>query len=170
MASRRLAVLLAGGLTAGAVALVGGPTPVGAAPATCDTVPKTAFTFAGRYNTGDANGSQTAAEIVAADGDTAYVMTFGAIEVVDLSDPANPVQSGTIPLPGDPTSVAVHKGLVGGVGPRDPEDRPGAGSVLRRHHAPRCGHRGRPARHGHLHLHRQAACSWPTRGSQTATA
>ena len=36
---------------------------------------------------------------MAADGDTAYVMTFGAIDVVDLSDPASPVQAGTIAAP-----------------------------------------------------------------------
>lgn len=59
--------------------------------------------------------TETASEIVAAsnDGNT-LIYTDSPLEVVgfvDITDPANPAALGTLPLPGEPTSVAVVGGL-----------------------------------------------------------
>ena len=52
----------------------------------------------------------TSAEIVDVAGDTlVYTDAFtGRLGLVDISDPARPAAAGSLDLPGDPTSVAVH--------------------------------------------------------------
>ena len=43
---------------------------------------------------------------------TLYVMNIGAIDVVDITNPASPTRTSQLLLPGEPTSVAVNDGLV----------------------------------------------------------
>ncbi len=74
--------------------------------------PAEQFGYLGRYSVGATASGQTAAEIIAVDKGTMYVMAPSAIEIVDIADPANPVRQTIIALPGDPTSVAVNDGLV----------------------------------------------------------
>ena len=67
----------------------------------------------------------TSAEIVDVAGDTlVYTDAFtGRLGIVDISEPARPAAGGTLDLPGDPTSVAVHGrlALVAVVTSEDPD-------------------------------------------------
>ena len=72
----------------------------------------------------------TGAEIVVYDAGRMYVANGdrGVVEVVDISDPANPqflFDLDTAPFGADVTSVAVHKGLVVAVVPAEPKTDPG---------------------------------------------
>jgi 2',3'-cyclic-nucleotide 2'-phosphodiesterase (5'-nucleotidase family) len=126
----RLAVLVTGTLVAGTlvVGAVSTSTQAADAPAAPEPpLPAVRFQELGSYSTGAADLAEevTAAEIVAYDDDTMYVMTVGGIDVVDISDPTNPSKQGQIVLPGDPTSVAVDDGLVAVSVPADPKTSPG---------------------------------------------
>jgi hypothetical protein len=110
MHRRRLAAVLAAAVAAGAVVAAQSPTAAegGGEPAP----PNVRFTELGRYSTGAATSTATAAEIVAHEGNTLYVTSVGKVDVVDISNPAEPQKTGELVLPGDPTSVAVSRGLV----------------------------------------------------------
>lgn len=101
---------------------------VASAVAGCSARPANALTFAplGRYATAAVAGStETRGENVAYEGSTMWVMNIGSIDVVDLTEPANPVKTATLPLPGEPTSVAVRNGLVAVSVPATPKTAPG---------------------------------------------
>jgi hypothetical protein len=121
MHRRRLIALVSGILVAGTVAVAGSS---GSPSATAADVE---FSELGRYDTGAANADDdvTAAEIVAYEDDTMYVTSVGKIDVVDISDPSAPALIGVLPLPGDPTSVAVDNGLVAVSVPANPRTEPG---------------------------------------------
>ena len=110
--------LIAIGAALGAIATIPVVQSSGSATAAvlgCSTRPAGAVTFGllGRYSTPPVVGSvETRAENVAYEGRTMWVMNIGSIDVVDLRDPANPALLATLPLPGEPTSVAVNNGLV----------------------------------------------------------
>ncbi len=108
-----LAGLMVGGVAVAGAAGVGGQ--AAAVESGCSTMPPgaAAFEFAGRYSTDPVAGSvETRAENVAYEGSTMWVMNIGSIDVVNIANPANPVKTTTLPLPGEPTSVAVSGGLV----------------------------------------------------------
>jgi 2',3'-cyclic-nucleotide 2'-phosphodiesterase / 3'-nucleotidase / 5'-nucleotidase len=111
---RQLAALLSATLLATSLALVGAPDP-GAAlpPASEPSLPTARFELAGRYDTG---GGAATAEISAYDDETLYVTNGFGIDVVDASDPANPVETGFLNTAAaglaEPTSVAARHGLV----------------------------------------------------------
>ena len=129
MHRRRFAAAVTAALTMGAVAVGGSSATTTAAPVASVEPPLPAVRFdeIGHYATDDADpdADVTAAEIVAFEDDTLYVMSVGKIDVVDISDPAAPVQVGEIALPGEPTSVAVDDGLVAVSVPADPRTDPG---------------------------------------------
>jgi hypothetical protein len=80
----------------------------------------------GRYSTNPPAGSvQTAAEIVAFQDDTLYVLNIGTVDVVDINDPAAPVRTAKLALPSEPTSVAVNGGLVAVAVPAPVKTDPG---------------------------------------------
>jgi DNA-binding beta-propeller fold protein YncE len=113
-------------LAGGTVLATGGG--AGAVTADCAAVPDGAVHFApaGRSTTPPVPGSEeTRAEIVAYEDERLYVMNVGAIDVVDVSNPAAPAKVGTLPLPGEPTSVAVHDGLVAVSVPASTKTDPG---------------------------------------------
>jgi hypothetical protein len=116
------ASVLAAGLT------LGSPS-VAAQPSVCSAEPPAGapiFEFAGRYDTDPPAGSaETAAEIVAYEDDTLYVMNIGTIDVVDISDPSTPTLITQLALPGEPTGVAVSGGLVAVAVPATPKTDPG---------------------------------------------
>jgi Choice-of-anchor I domain len=66
----------------------------------------------GRYNGGGREG----AEIAAYDPSTQQIFSINpslpSVDVLDISDPTNPVLAFQIPLGGRPNSVAIHKGVV----------------------------------------------------------
>jgi hypothetical protein len=123
------AVLATTGLVSGGLAaVVASAAPAAAAPVCSSTPPPGAPTFAhlARYSTNPPAGSlQTAAEIVAYESNTLYVMNIGAIDVVDVTNPSTPVRTAQLPLPGEPTSVAVNGGLVAVAVPASPKTDPG---------------------------------------------
>lgn len=84
------------------------------------------FAELGRYDTNAATGGETAAEIVAYEDSTLYVLSIGKVDLVDISDPTTPTKVGEILLPADPTSVAVSRGLVAVSVPADPTTDPGS--------------------------------------------
>ena len=115
MARGPVAAVVVGGLVAATVAIAGLPATAEDAGGCSATPPTGAVTFGelGRYETHPPAGSvQTAAEIVAYEADTLYVMNIGAVDVVDISDPTAPVRTAQLILPGEPTSVAVNDGLL----------------------------------------------------------
>lgn len=128
MQRRRLAAVVSGALIAGTLTVAGTTDMVSAAPSPTQEPPLPTVRFGelGRYNTGAATGGETAAEIVAFEDNTLYVTSVGKIDVVDISNPASPARVGEIPLPGDPTSVAVDKGLVAVSVPGVPRTAPGS--------------------------------------------
>lgn len=69
-------------------------------------------TFLGRYTASGAPSGETAAEIVAYGKRRLYVLNYQSIDVVDVSDAANPTKVTSLALPADPTSVAVSGDLV----------------------------------------------------------
>ncbi|MCU0261086.1 MAG: choice-of-anchor I family protein, partial [Ilumatobacteraceae bacterium] len=127
-ATRKLAALATTAVVATSVAVISqapaGATPV---PSVEPPLPGVAFEAVGRYDTGDAvpDDEITAAEIVAYEDDTLYVMSASSVDVVDLSDPSNPVPEYELALPGDPTSIAVSDGLLAVAVPADPRTDPG---------------------------------------------
>ena len=125
----RLAVLACCALTATGLGLVSAAAP-GQAAASCPDGPPSGAVeaaFLGRYATDPApNGSaETRAEIVAYEANRLYVMNIGRIDVVDVTNPADPQEVGSLPLPGEPTSVAVSGGLVAVSVPASPKTDPG---------------------------------------------
>lgn len=52
------------------------------------------------------------------------VVTGDSLHIVDMADPQNPAEIGTVPI-GDTTSVAVSNGLVAAAVPADPQTDPG---------------------------------------------
>ncbi len=171
----RLAALVTGTLVAGtlAVGAVSASTQAIDAPAAPEPpLPAVRFQELGSDSTGaaDLDDEVTAAEIVAYDDDTMYVMTVGGIDVVDISDPTNPSKQGQIVLPGDPTSVAVDDGLVVVSVPADPRTSQGTVFFFQGSNPARPGHRGCPARHGDLHPGCGAPSWSPTKVSRAATA
>ncbi|HYN31103.1 MAG TPA: choice-of-anchor I family protein [Ilumatobacteraceae bacterium] len=127
MHRRRFAAVVSGALIAGATAVAGssGITSATPIPSEEPPLPSVRFDELGRYSTNAATGTETAAEIVAFEDDTLYVMSVGQIDVVDISDPTLPFKEGEIPLPGDPTSVAVDNALVAVSIPGVPRTEPG---------------------------------------------
>src|SRR5262245_21733001 len=127
MARSRLVPFVAAGLLA--ASFVGDGPPAGADGAGCSaTPPPDAITFGalGRYSTHPPAGSvQTAAEIVAYENGTLYVLNIGTVDVVDVSDPSAPVRTAQLPLPSEPTSVAVNGGLVAVAVPAPVKTDPG---------------------------------------------
>jgi hypothetical protein len=127
MVRSRLVPFVAAGLLA--VPLVTEGSPAGADEAGCSaTPPPGAVTFGelGRYSTNPPAGSvQTAAEIVAYEDGTLYVLNIGTVDVVDVSDPAAPVRTAQLALPSEPTSVAVNGGLVAVAVPAPVKTDPG---------------------------------------------
>ena len=121
-------VLVAAGITMGGLVAVGGTSGAGTLPE-CATAPEGAVQFAplGRYQvpTPSFPTAETRAEIVAYEASTLYVMNVGAIDVVDVTDPTAPTKTGSLPLPGEPTSVAVKDGLVAVSVPSVPKTDPG---------------------------------------------
>lgn len=78
----------------------------------------------------DSGWDETGAEIVAYDAGRMYVVNGdrGVVEVVDISDPANPqflFDLDTAPFGADVTSVAVRKGLIVAAVPASPKTEPG---------------------------------------------
>jgi hypothetical protein len=71
------------------------------------------FFVADNLAPGEANGTPTSAEIVDLTGDGRTLVytdaLTGRLGFVDVSDPAAPVALGGLDLPGDPTSVAIHR-------------------------------------------------------------
>ncbi len=137
MYHRRLACALTGALVIGALSVAGSSVsarhrPLAPSAPAEPAPPGARFAELGRYTTGAATGDETAAEIVAYEDDTLYVMSVGKIDVVDISDPAAPVKTGEIALPGDPTSVAVSDGLVAVSVPGEPRTSPGTVLFFRR--------------------------------------
>lgn len=136
MHRRRLAAVLAGTLVAGSFAVASTPANARSesrrptAPAE-PAIPGVRFDELGRYSTGAATGDETAAEIVAVDDNLLYVLSIGKVDLVNISDPANPVKVGEIALPTDPTSVAVHDGLVAVSLPGTPRTSPGTVQFFR---------------------------------------
>ena len=83
-------------------------------------------THLGRYSTAEVPGStETRAEIVAFEAGRLYVLNVGGIDVVDITNPAAPVKVATLPLPGEPTSVTVNRGLVAASVPAPVKTDPG---------------------------------------------
>lgn len=110
---------LALGVLAGGVLVVPGAPSLGGSVSAdepgCSAFPADAlrFGFVGHYSTPPMPGSvETRGENVVYEDSTMYVMNIGSIDVVDLSNPANPVFLHRLALPGEPTSVAVNGGLV----------------------------------------------------------
>ncbi|MBI4934629.1 MAG: choice-of-anchor I family protein [Actinobacteria bacterium] len=127
--------ILTGALLSGAVVVPLGATAV-ATPATaaaCSATPVGAFDFAavGRYATAFADTPETRGENVVYEKNTMYVMNVGKIDVVDISDPANPAPTGTLLVPGEPTSVAVKNGLVAVSVPATPKTSAGVVVLFR---------------------------------------
>jgi len=104
MARSRLVPFVAAGLLA--ASLAGEGSPAGADGAGCSAVsPPGAVSFGalGRYSTNPPAGSvQTAAEIVAYEDATIYVLNIGTVDAVDVSDPAAPVRTAQLALPSEP--------------------------------------------------------------------
>ena len=127
MVRSRLVPFVAAGLLA--VSLVTEGSLAGADEAGCSaTPPPGAVTFGelGRYSTNPPAGSvQTAAEIVAYEDGTLYVLNIGTVDVVDVSDPTAPVRTAQLALPSEPTSVAVNGGLVAVAVPAPVKTDPG---------------------------------------------
>jgi hypothetical protein len=72
-------------------------------PACSATPPEGAATFVelGRYDAHPPPGSvQTAAEIVAYENDTLWVLNIGTVDIVDVSDPATPERVAQLTVPG----------------------------------------------------------------------
>ncbi len=130
MTHRRITIPLAGALLTGTVLLGATSGSVTASVYACTTPAAPAdalqFGFIGRFSAGALPSGQTAAEIVAYEQNTLYVMSLGAVDVVDITDPAAPTRTSTISLPGDPTSVAVDDGLVAISVPAADKTLPGA--------------------------------------------
>lgn len=128
LARRWLASFLGAALLTSGITVVTGMSVGTAAPECSADSPSGApiFDLAGRYSTNPPAGStETAAEIVAHEDDVLYVMNIGAIDVVDVSDPSAPIRTAQLPLPGEPTSVAVSDGLVAVAVPAMPKTDPG---------------------------------------------
>jgi hypothetical protein len=118
----------AGLVASGVLGPMAVPGPPASAVVGCSSRPSGAVTFApiGRYAVAPSPGrSETRGENVVAEGGTMWVMNIGAIDVVDISEPSNPAKVGTLPLPGEPTSVAVSNGLVAVSVPGTPKTDPG---------------------------------------------
>jgi hypothetical protein len=118
MQHRRLVPVVSGALIAGSIAIA-------SSGSTSADPSSPSFVELGSYDTGAATGDETAAEIVAYEDDTMYVLSVGQIDIVDIADPARPEKIGEILLPGDPTSVAVDDGLVAVSLPGVPRTAPG---------------------------------------------
>ena len=126
---------LALGALAGGVLVVPGAASLGGAVAaaepSCPVPPADAvrFGFVGRYMAPLAEGStateETRGENVVYENSTMYVMNNGAIDVVDITNPAAPTLRHQLRLPGEPTSVAVNDGLVAVSVPATPKTDPG---------------------------------------------
>jgi hypothetical protein len=123
------AMLVAAGVACGGLVAIGGPSGAGVVLPDCATAPADAVTFAplGRYvlPAPPVPTTETRAEVVAYEDSTLYVTNVGAIDVVDVSDPEAPEKTGSLALPGEPTSVAVHDGLVAVSVPAVPKTEPG---------------------------------------------
>jgi DNA-binding beta-propeller fold protein YncE len=130
---RRTAIGLGLAAAAGLVATTAGTGPVAADDTyqcSVDTATSpVATSFVGRYSTGltqdQIDDEITSAEIVAIDGSTLYVLDDTDVDVVDVSTPGTPTRTGSLPLPGSPTSVAVSDGLVAVSVPAEDKTEPG---------------------------------------------
>jgi hypothetical protein len=101
-------------------------------PAEEPPLPGVQFELAGRYDTG---GGEATAEIAAFDDGHLYVTNGSAIDIVDIADPSAPQKVSSLTVGGvglgEPTSVAVHRGLVAVALPADPKTDPGVVQFFR---------------------------------------